>query len=182
MASPPTSGSDQASTIPPGLRILILLGGGRGIKGDANLLLVRNSLKLLCTTRFDGFNHWIGGTEMGENGQAKRRNCKQCTLDGHKDNKTVFLCEKCEVPLHTHCFKDRIHCNSNNIFIQERSDSESFFIAGSNNTIWLQTFLEHFVIIGFIFVKKKTAIILYFVTNPVATLSEAVSFSRIKWV
>ena len=35
----------------------------------------------------------------------RRRNCKQCTLDGSKDNKTVYMCEKCKVPLHTYCFK-----------------------------------------------------------------------------
>ena len=61
-------------------------------------------------TRWDGLNHWICGTELDHGGRAKRRNCKQCTNEGRKDNKTVFMCEKCSVPLHTNCFKDRIHC------------------------------------------------------------------------
>ncbi len=55
--------------------------------------------------RLDGLNHWICGTEVGNGGYAKRRNCKQCTKEGRKDNKTVFMCEKCAVPLHTNCFK-----------------------------------------------------------------------------
>ncbi len=55
--------------------------------------------------RLVGLNHWICGTEAGNGRQDKSRNCKQCTKEGCKDNKTVFMCEKCAVPLHTNCFK-----------------------------------------------------------------------------
>jgi hypothetical protein len=30
-------------------------------------------------------------------------------LSGKEDMKTVYLCKKCQVPLHIICFKDRIH-------------------------------------------------------------------------
>ena len=55
--------------------------------------------------RFDGLNHWITSTEKDKTGKPSRRNCKQCCLKGKKDAKCLFMCEKCEVPLHTHCFK-----------------------------------------------------------------------------
>jgi hypothetical protein len=58
--------------------------------------------------RFDGQNHWIEGTELDASGKSKRRNCRYCALQKKADMKTVFLCEKCKVPLHIHCFKDRI--------------------------------------------------------------------------
>jgi hypothetical protein len=60
--------------------------------------------------RFDGLNHWIVSNELDAGGKPRRRNCKQCTLDHHRDNKTVYMCEKCETPLHVHCFKERILC------------------------------------------------------------------------
>lgn len=56
--------------------------------------------------RFDGFNHWITSTENDKTGKPSRRNCKQCCLKGRQDAKCLFMCEKCKVPLHTHCFKD----------------------------------------------------------------------------
>lgn len=60
-------------------------------------------------TRFDGLNHWIGNTgEVG--GKPQRRNCRQCHIEGKRDMKTILLCEKCMVPLHTHCFKEKILC------------------------------------------------------------------------
>jgi hypothetical protein len=66
----------------------------------------RKSLAEPCEeVRFDGKNHWIVSTELDQKGQAKRRNCKQCTLEGKKDLKSVNMCEKCEMPLHVHCFK-----------------------------------------------------------------------------
>lgn len=58
--------------------------------------------------RFDGNQHWIVSTELDQKEQPKRRNCKQCALEGKKDLKSVNMCEKCQVPLHTHCFKERI--------------------------------------------------------------------------
>jgi hypothetical protein len=58
--------------------------------------------------RFDGLNHWIGSTEE-QNGKPQRRNCKNCANEGKRDMKTVLLCEKCQVPLHVHCFKEKIH-------------------------------------------------------------------------
>ncbi len=57
-------------------------------------------------TRFDYLGgHWIVSTEEDAAGKAKRRNCKMCHLKGKADLKSVYMCEKCEVPLHTHCFK-----------------------------------------------------------------------------
>ena len=61
--------------------------------------------------RFDGLNHWIANTEL-VGGKPRRRNCKQCANEGKADMKTVLLCEKCLVPLHTHCFKEKILCNA----------------------------------------------------------------------
>jgi hypothetical protein len=56
-------------------------------------------------TRFDNLgSHWIVSTEEDAAGKAKRRNCKMCHLKGKADLKTVYMCEKFEVPLHTHCF------------------------------------------------------------------------------
>ncbi len=43
-------------------------------------------------------------TEEDAAGKAKRHNCKMCHLKG-KAVKLVYMCAKCEVPLHTHCFK-----------------------------------------------------------------------------
>ncbi len=57
-------------------------------------------------TRFDNLGgHWIVSTEEDTASKAKRRNCKMCHLKGKADLKSVYMCEKCEVPLHTHCFK-----------------------------------------------------------------------------
>jgi len=55
--------------------------------------------------RYDGLNHWIAGTEEDANGKPSRRNCKQCHLEGKKERKTVFVCKKCDMPLHTFCFE-----------------------------------------------------------------------------
>ncbi len=61
-----------------------------------------------AVARFDGLNHWIVPTKLDQKQQPKRRNCKQCALEGKRDLKSVNMCEKCEVPLHVHCFKERI--------------------------------------------------------------------------
>lgn len=55
--------------------------------------------------RFDRVDHWIRGTAVDAKGKPARRNCKQCHLEGKKEMKTVFICSKCDVPLHTHCFE-----------------------------------------------------------------------------
>ena len=52
--------------------------------------------------RYDGSNHWPAYTDE----EKKRRNCKQCTLDGKRNNKTNLICTKCMVPLHVpECFQ-----------------------------------------------------------------------------
>ena len=56
--------------------------------------------------RYNRFDHWIVSTELDSKGAPKRRNCKQCANEGKKDNKTLLRCEKCNVPLHHHCFKE----------------------------------------------------------------------------
>jgi hypothetical protein len=57
-------------------------------------------------TRFDNLGgHWIVSTEEDAASKAKRRKFKMCHLKGKADLKLVYMCEKCEVPLHTHCFK-----------------------------------------------------------------------------
>lgn len=58
--------------------------------------------------RYDGLNHWIQNTEEDANGKPRRRNCKKCSLDGRHDAKTLFMCEKCKVPLHANCFKESV--------------------------------------------------------------------------
>lgn len=58
--------------------------------------------------RFDGLNHWMVGTELDAAGKNRRRKCRHCALQKKPDMKTVYLCEKCKVPLHVHCFKGRI--------------------------------------------------------------------------
>ncbi len=45
---------------------------------------------------------------LDTSGTNKQRNCRFCALQKKADLKTVFFCEKCKVPLHTHCFKGRI--------------------------------------------------------------------------
>ena len=73
---------------------------------QSKLYAVQENLAEPCgEIRFDGKNHWIVSTELDQKGQAKRRNCKQCTLEGKKDLKSVNMCEKCKMPLHVHCFK-----------------------------------------------------------------------------
>jgi len=59
----------------------------------------------LSGARFDRLDHLIVGTEIDKKGKPSRRNCKQCHLEGKKEMKTVYKCEKCDAPLHTHCFK-----------------------------------------------------------------------------
>ena len=55
--------------------------------------------------RFDGLNHSMVGTELDDAGKNKRRNCRYCALQKKPDMKSVFVCEKCKVPLHINCFK-----------------------------------------------------------------------------
>lgn len=50
-------------------------------------------------------DHWIIHTQPDAKGKPSRRNCKKCLEDKKADAKTHFMCEKCEVPLHTNCFK-----------------------------------------------------------------------------
>lgn len=60
--------------------------------------------------RYDGLHHWIVSTELDDAGKPRRRNCKMCAEEGKKDSKALFLCEKCHVPLHSHCFKESGLC------------------------------------------------------------------------
>jgi hypothetical protein len=58
------------------------------------------------TSRHDGLDHWIVQTENDKHGKPSRRNCKQCHMDGKKEMKATFKCEKCDAPLHVLCFKE----------------------------------------------------------------------------
>lgn len=66
----------------------------------------QNRKRSICSSeaRFDGLNHWLVRNEGN-----KRRNCKECSLKGKADLKSVYSCEKCRIPLHVDCFKERIH-------------------------------------------------------------------------
>ncbi len=56
-------------------------------------------------TRFDNLGgHWIVSTEKDAAGKAKRHNLQDVPLQG-ECWKSDYMCEKCEVPLHTHFFK-----------------------------------------------------------------------------
>jgi hypothetical protein len=44
-------------------------------------------------------------TEEDTTGKAKRCNCKMSHLNRKADLKSVYMCRKCELHLHTHCFK-----------------------------------------------------------------------------
>ena len=65
--------------------------------------------------RYDGLNHLpvTNGAREDKPKTAIQNNCRQNTLMGKRDNKTVFKCEKCNVPLHINlnlnCFKDNIY-------------------------------------------------------------------------
>ena len=65
--------------------------------------------KISAGSRFDGLNHWITSTAEAATGKSSRRNCKQCHLEGKKEAKAVFICRKCDVPLHVQCFEE-LHC------------------------------------------------------------------------
>ena len=54
--------------------------------------------------RFDGRNHWIVGI-INEAGAPHRKNCKYCYMTKKANNKTVYMCKKCNTALHTHCFE-----------------------------------------------------------------------------
>ena len=58
--------------------------------------------------RYDGQRHWIVNTDTVSEGKKRRRNCKMCLENGKRDAKTLFMCEKCSVPLHALCFKESI--------------------------------------------------------------------------
>jgi hypothetical protein len=60
----------------------------------------------LSRTRCDELNHWIVGTQEDKNGKASRWNCKQFHLEGRKEMKATFVCEKCDAPLHINFFKE----------------------------------------------------------------------------
>ena len=68
-----------------------------------------HSNKLVATSqRFDGMSHWPANTD-----DKKRRNPKQCTLDGKRDNKTNYICSKCEIPVHVPLsFQASIFCSN----------------------------------------------------------------------
>lgn len=60
-----------------------------------------------ASSRFDGLNHWIVNTDLDAQGKPKRRNCKNCSLKKKPDMKAAYICEKCNVPLHVNCFKEK---------------------------------------------------------------------------
>ena len=60
---------------------------------------------MIISSRYDGLQHWLTGTELDDKGTARRRNCKACHEAGKKDAKAVFMCKKCNVPLHVNCFE-----------------------------------------------------------------------------
>lgn len=61
-----------------------------------------------CEVRYDRLDHLIVAIPVDEKGKQPRRNCKKCSEEGKKDAKCVFLCEKCQIPLHVQCFKEFI--------------------------------------------------------------------------
>jgi len=70
-------------------------------------LIRRGSLGPAGDQRTDGLNHWIVATDTTEDGKKRRLNCRQCSKEGKKDNKTLMKCEKCNVGLHHLCFKEK---------------------------------------------------------------------------
>jgi hypothetical protein len=50
----------------------------------------RNS-SIPSEARWDGLHHWILSTELDQKDLSRRRNCKQCFLEGKKDFKAVFM-------------------------------------------------------------------------------------------
>jgi hypothetical protein len=73
--------------------------------------LKRTSLSVIGDARYDQLGHWVANTEQDAAGKFKRRNCKMCALLKKADFKTVYLCEKCQVPLHVPgCFKEKDLC------------------------------------------------------------------------
>jgi hypothetical protein len=74
--------------------------------------------------RYDAINHWIISMEQDASGKTKRRNCRYCYEKLKKELKTVTQCEKCKIPLHTGCFKERFIISmvkglSNQIVVQK---------------------------------------------------------------
>jgi hypothetical protein len=65
----------------------------------------RNPLPVDNNSRFDRFDHIIVGI-FDPAGKPHRKNCKQCYSTTKQRLKTVYQCEKCDVPLHVHCFKE----------------------------------------------------------------------------
>jgi len=102
------SQSDLATRF--GLSVPILAREGQRISGSAPTR--RNPLPVNDNTRFDGHNHLIIGI-FDEGGKAHRKNCKQCYSTSKQRLKTVYKCEKCDVPLHVHCFKEGLILSTN---------------------------------------------------------------------
>ena len=65
----------------------------------------QNPLPVNNNSRFDFYNHIIVGI-FDPAGKPHRKNCKQCYSTTKQRLKTVYQCEKCDVPLHVHCFKE----------------------------------------------------------------------------
>ena len=72
----------------------------------------RTPLPVNVNTRFDEHNHLIVGI-FDEGGKAHRKNCKQCYATSKQRLKTIYKCEKCDVPLHVHCFKEGLILSTN---------------------------------------------------------------------
>ena len=72
-------------------------------------ILILITIITITITRFDLFNHWPVHNELDENDKPRRRNCKMCLENKKVDQKSTFMCTKCNIPLHINCFEPYHH-------------------------------------------------------------------------
>ena len=58
-----------------------------------------------CIYRYDRLDHWITETDLNKHGKRTTRNCQICLEIGKRYAKAMNMCPKCNVPLHSRCFK-----------------------------------------------------------------------------
>jgi hypothetical protein len=75
-------------------------------QGSKGCLFYGYFLLIFPLLRFDRLDHWITNSKEEAGGKFNHRNC---SLNKKPDLKTVYLWDPCKVPLHTICFKARIH-------------------------------------------------------------------------